>query len=271
MGVAAARNAGMKKAKGEYIAFIDSDDLWTVDHLEKHIKVLDVNVECAMSYNLARIVNHNNEESGLLAISNNLDGEIYPKMLFINNNIITTPSVVLRRLVLDEIGYFDENMDMCEDLDLWRRVAKQYKVKRIPEFLSIVNIRENQFDPNIFFIKRKMYLEKAITEDKYLLTDTIRDLYVELYKIYYSVGCSIDLIYDDILIMTKKYSKLELWLKEQMIKALSSNDTTNSTSISSVSLTPLMKIKKRVALIIKKYPPLYRLLFYLYSRLQKIF
>ena len=223
-GAAAARNAGMRKAKGEYIAFIDSDDLWTREHLEKHINVLDANIEYAMSYNLARIIDHRNIETGLSAINVFLDEDIYPEMLFINNNIITTPSVVLRKLVLDEIGNFDESMDMCEDIDLWRRIAKRHKVKRIPEFLTIVNTRENQFCPNSFFAKRKIYLEKAISEDLNMSSDTIRDLYIELYIVYSSVGCSIDLIYEDLLCTTKKCDKLEQWLKERLIKVLTLNE-----------------------------------------------
>ncbi len=225
-GAAAARNNGIKNAKGEYIAFIDSDDIWSDDHLEKHIRVLDENIEYAMTYNLAHVVDHKNNKNGEHALKVHLDGQIYPEMLFIKNNIITTPSVVVRKLIFDQVGFFDETMDMCEDLDLWRRIAKHYKVKCIPEFLTIVKTRENQFDPSLFYSKRKQYIEKAIADDDTMPAATILDLYIELCNFYYLGGCCYHLIYKDLTSMAARDDAIGNALKEHIIKTLANYDQT---------------------------------------------
>lgn len=203
MGAAAARNAGIRAAKGEYIAFIDSDDLWAPKHLAKHVETLDMNIECAMTYNVAQYVTYKQEADAFVLdrceVAKKMNGMIYPSLLYIENCVITTPSVVLRKLILDEIGCFNESMRMCEDLDLWRRIAKKYQVCSIPEVLTIVRIRENQFDPEKYFFERKKYIEMAIADDPLITAETVRKLFLEMYATYYQDGCNGELIIGDMI------------------------------------------------------------------------
>jgi teichuronic acid biosynthesis glycosyltransferase TuaG len=120
--IAASRNYGIKQAKGEYIAFLDSDDVWKPNKLEEQIKYF-------------------NENSDLLLVSSN--GIYFPKMfkkqvLYIHNNISPTfrellsrnyvgnSSVLMKKCVVDMIGYLDEKIELraIEDYDFWLRVLK---------------------------------------------------------------------------------------------------------------------------------------------------
>ena len=118
-GLAAARNTGIRMSSSEYLAFLDDDDIWFSDRLEKAVRWLDVNPKHAWVYSQV-IMNSVNENKKW----------VYPKPvpeptlenLFMEN----TPqvlSVTVRREFLKITGLFDERIKMCEDYDLWLRLA----------------------------------------------------------------------------------------------------------------------------------------------------
>jgi len=135
-GSAAARNSGIKAAKGEYIAFQDSDDEWLPEKLYKHMMIFKkVEKKIGVVY------------SGFWKIRNGKklyipsphvfqkEGNIHKELL--KGNFIGMPASVVRKECFTKIGNFDIKIPHLEDWELWIRISKYYEFKYIPEPLMI--------------------------------------------------------------------------------------------------------------------------------------
>ncbi len=133
-GVAAARNQGIEKSSCDWLAFLDSDDHWLETKLEKQISFHKESPDCLISQtdevwikNGVRInPNKHNEKVG---------GDIFE--LSLERCLISPSAVMLHRSLLNETGLFDERLPVCEDYDLWLRIACQHVVGLIDEKLVI--------------------------------------------------------------------------------------------------------------------------------------
>jgi glycosyltransferase involved in cell wall biosynthesis len=131
-GVSAARNAGIKAAQGEYIAFLDSDDLWKREKLEKQMQLMKNG--CRISYT-GEIWIRNGKYVNQRRIHAKYSGRIFEKVLPLC--IISASSCILEKKLFDEVGYFDENLPACEDYDFWIRIAKDHSICLMEEKLMI--------------------------------------------------------------------------------------------------------------------------------------
>ncbi|MZG53855.1 MAG: glycosyltransferase [Nitrospinae bacterium] len=133
-GVSFARNKGLEKAKGSLICFLDSDDLWEQGKLEAQVEWMRDHPECKAVYT-DEIWIRNGVRVNPMNKHKKYSGDIFRQCLPLC--IVSPSSVMLRKSVLDEVGGFDETMPVCEDYDLWLRIAARYPFKFLKEKLIV--------------------------------------------------------------------------------------------------------------------------------------
>lgn len=131
-GITYTRNLMIERAKGEYIAFLDSDDLAHRERLKEQVSFLDKNRDYAMCGTWAYMI----DNSGNVLKKMNLthgSQEIKSTLLF--SNSFVQSSVMIRSSILAEMPY-DISFPVSEDYELWTRVVEKYKVENIPQHLT---------------------------------------------------------------------------------------------------------------------------------------
>ena len=124
-GVSHARNQGIKQAKGEWIALLDSDDTWHPSKLEEQNQFLQQNLGLLFCHTDEAWIRRGKSVSHP-AYLNKSNQDIFLKSLA--RCIICPSSVVIHQKIFEKIGFFDEELPVCEDYDLWLRLVLQYEI-----------------------------------------------------------------------------------------------------------------------------------------------
>jgi glycosyltransferase involved in cell wall biosynthesis len=133
----AARNRGIAATTAPLIAFLDADDRWHPEKLEKQLAALASAPEAGLCYTRARFVDEAGNPLPFVKPPRPLAGDIFPAL--VRGNVIVIASVVVRRACLDRVGGFDATLPTygCEDWDLWLRVARHHPVVLVDEELTL--------------------------------------------------------------------------------------------------------------------------------------
>lgn len=154
------RNTGIALARAPLIALCDHDDLWEPDKLALQLPAFEdagIGLVCTASEAFSADARFRLSDS-FLPIPN--DGRVFRQLL--DANFIVCSSVVLRKVVLDEVGGFDPAIFPGEDIDLWLRVSQTWRVAKIERVLTHHRVSPTQFSHNKARMKnaRKAVLEK---------------------------------------------------------------------------------------------------------------
>jgi len=138
-GVASARNVGIKNARGEYIAFLDSDDLWLPEKLEKQMEYFKSNPDVVLVFSDCILFGDKElirKKNTKRIYSYKYKGDMFLHLL--QENFIPTLTVIAKKECFDEVGYFDtdESLISSEDYDMWLRIARSFKIGYIEEPLA---------------------------------------------------------------------------------------------------------------------------------------
>lgn len=140
-GISGARNQGIKEARGEYIAFLDSDDSWIPEKLAEQIKVLEANKNVGIVYSKLQMINDKGEHCGVKP--KHKSGKNFRELIEIGGDIPTS-SVMARRECFEKVGVFDESLQQMEDIDMWIRIAKNYDLYEITDKILAYYYRHDE-------------------------------------------------------------------------------------------------------------------------------
>jgi len=136
-GVSAAMNAGIRAARGEMIARIDSDDRWLPDLLETEVSILRARPEIGLVYSRGQWMDQDlNPLSTILGQTPHFPNDTLRSMLW--GDATCNITVVVRRECFDRAGFFDESLATSEDWDMWLRTAFHYDFVFVDRVLAHV-------------------------------------------------------------------------------------------------------------------------------------
>jgi glycosyltransferase involved in cell wall biosynthesis len=133
-GVSAARNAGIGLAEGEWLAFLDSDDLWLPQKLARQMEYLHRHPELRICQT-DEVWMRNGRRWNPKTYHQKPSGHCFEALL--ERCLVSPSAVMLHRELIEEVGEFDVNLPACEDYDMWLRIGWRHPIGLVPEPLVI--------------------------------------------------------------------------------------------------------------------------------------
>ena len=147
-GGSAARNTGILRSTGDYIAFLDDDDEWLPKKLEKQVAVLERSSRSTgavyTGYFIVDSLSGENPRERTAVKRGNLLNE-----LLVHNCVGGTSSVIVKRECFERVGLFDEDLPSFQDYDLWIRMAREYNFDCISEPLGKYYVHDKKIWTNL--------------------------------------------------------------------------------------------------------------------------
>ena len=145
LGISQTLNLGIIKARGEYVAFLDANDLWHPCKLQKQVSCLEHYPEIGLVHSWLMLIDNWGNFTGRV-VKNDLSGWVEPKIL--ERNQIGSPSVMIRRRCFDFVGLFDPQLQTTQDWDMWIRMSRRYQFMALPEPLVYYRQHQNNISKN---------------------------------------------------------------------------------------------------------------------------
>ncbi len=181
-GLASSRNRGITEATGEYISFLDADDLWTPDKLEAQFQALEEHPEAAVAYSWTDYIDQSSQflHSGRHITIN---GNVYQHLL-VNNFLENGSNPLIRKQALNQVGGFDSSINSVADWDMWVRLAALYQFVAVPLPQILYRVSTHSMSSQIKNQERECLkvIEKAFEQAPESLQSLKRKTLAQLYK-----------------------------------------------------------------------------------------
>jgi glycosyltransferase involved in cell wall biosynthesis len=138
-----ARNLAAKNARGEWIGFLDCDDIWITDKLTKQVELITESNDANLALIYGKVVNFSTNGLSYHILTKDLlpDGEIFGELA--KDNFIPVSSAVVRTEHYWSVGGINSQFRQAEDYDLFIKISSRYKVKAVNQVVSKYRIHEN--------------------------------------------------------------------------------------------------------------------------------
>ncbi|MBD2448463.1 glycosyltransferase [Nostoc sp. FACHB-152] len=141
------RNRGLHQAVGEFVSFLDADDIWTTDKLASQLEALQANTDAKVAYSWTDYI----DENGKFLVAGNhlaVNGDVYERLL-VSNFLENGSNPLIYREALVELGGFDESLKAAQDWDMWLRLAAKYSFICVPEVQILYRVSANSLSTHL--------------------------------------------------------------------------------------------------------------------------
>lgn len=153
-GACEARNTGINKSKGKYIGLLDDDDEYLEEKIEKQVRQLqEIPDDYGMVYSGVEEIKNGEVVNrkirpGRRFLSRKREGWVYQELL--RGNMIPAPTVLVKKECFEKVGGFDPEFESSQDLDMWMRISKEYKISKLDEALARYHLEgENRISKSL--------------------------------------------------------------------------------------------------------------------------
>jgi glycosyltransferase involved in cell wall biosynthesis len=167
-GPAKPRNVGIREARGKYISFVDDDDLWLSNKLERQVAILEDNPAFGLVHCCCEVIDENGiNRNEIIGRPGSLDvkhGDVSMRMM--GNWTLMMPTPLIRRNVIDKVGFFNEKMPSAgEDVEFWIRCSFVTQFYYLDEPLAHYRVHFNNLSGDkLKYLKLPLYLKNVIDE-----------------------------------------------------------------------------------------------------------
>ncbi len=147
-----ARNLGLSKATGEFVAFLDADDRWGPAKLAQQIELFTKNPELGLVYGNYKIIGTDGTDRPdipTVPLNPEVQGYAFEKLLPGNLILGSASNVLIKKSVFDTVGLFDESLRVGEDWDMWLRIAEKFQIEYVDAVLVAIRRHERNQTNNI--------------------------------------------------------------------------------------------------------------------------
>jgi glycosyltransferase involved in cell wall biosynthesis len=161
-GLSASRNRGIEHATGEFLSFLDADDLWTPDKLEMQLKTLQPRPQAGIAYSWTAFID---QHGRFLFAKERLyfEGNVYAPLLR-SCFIASGSNVLIRRSCIDSVGLFDTSLRAAEDWEYWLRAAARWHFAVVPRYQILYRFSSGSMSSDVETIEKAslIVLDRAL-------------------------------------------------------------------------------------------------------------